>query len=126
MILPPAQDARPPFALEVLTRLPLAESFYALWAYVATDEVLADLFEQHRGRCYQDRLTFAELVGVLADAITRYRGSGHRATVKAAQRQRLATQTRAVYAKLARVPLPLAEAFLARLAARLRPLLPAG
>ena len=50
MILPPAEDARPPFALEVLTRLPLAESFYALWAYVATDKVLGRLATQIASR----------------------------------------------------------------------------
>src|SRR5579885_3052436 len=99
MILPPPKPSRKtppkPFALEVLERLPLAESFYTVWRYLATDVVLEELFAQHRGRCYEDQLTFAALVGVLADAVTRYRGSGHRAFVKAAQRQRLATQTRA-------------------------------
>src|SRR5947208_2058086 len=102
MILPPAEDARPPFALEVLTRLPLAESFYALWAYVATDKVLGALFQEHRGRCYEDQLT------------------------NALQRQALSCQARAVYGKLARLPLPLAEAFLSGLTARLRPLFPPG
>jgi hypothetical protein len=126
MILPPAKDAPDPFALEVLTRLPLAESFYTLWAYLATDKVLDALFEEHRGRCYQDQLTFAELVGVLADAVTRYHGSGRRAITKALERQALSCQTRAVYGKLARLPLPLAEAFLAGLTARLRPLFPPG
>jgi hypothetical protein len=127
MIMPPARDATSdPFALEVLARLPLAESFYALWAYLATDKVLGDLFEQHRGRCYQDKLTFAELVGVLADAVTRYHGSGRRAITKALERQQLPCQIRAVYGKLARLPLPLAEAFLSDLTARLRPLFPAG
>src|SRR4051812_17767289 len=126
MILPPAEDARPPFALEVLTRLPLAESFYTLWAYVATDKVLDALFQEHRGRCYEDQLTFAELVGVLADAVTRYHGSGRRAITLALQRQALSCQNRAVYGKLARLPLPLAEAFLSGLTARLRPLFPPG
>src|SRR3954453_18150483 len=127
MIMPPARDATSdPFALEVLTRLPLAESFYALWAYVATDKVLDALFQEHRGRCYEDRLTFAELVGVLADAVTRYHGSGRRAITNALQRQALSCRNRAVYGKLARLPLPLAEAFLSGLTARLRPLFPSG
>src|SRR2546426_164065 len=86
MVLPPPKKAAPdPFALEVLARLPLAESFYSLWAYLAPDSVLDALFEQHRGRCYQDKLPFAELVGVLADALTRYRGSGRRAITQALQ-----------------------------------------
>jgi hypothetical protein len=127
MTLPPPPTAsREPFALEALARLPLAESFYTLWAYLAPDEVLDALFTQHRGRCYHDQLAFAELVAVLADALTRYHGSGHRAITKAVERQTLSTRARAVYGKLARLPLPLAEAFLAGLTARLRPLFPPG
>jgi hypothetical protein len=127
MLLPPPNSApRNAFAREVLQRLPLAEAFYTLWAYLAPDDVLAALFEQHRGRCYQDKLAFAELVEVLTDALTRYHGSGRRAITHALQQQQLPTQVRAVYGKLARLPLPLAEAFLAGLSARLRPLFPAG
>jgi len=126
MNLPPPDAARNPFAWAALARLPLAESFYLLWAYVATDAALDALFEQHRGRCYQDRLRFAELVQVLTAALTRYHGSGRRAIAKALEQQRLPTRQRAVYGKLARLPLPLAEAFLAGLTARLRPLFPAG
>jgi hypothetical protein len=127
MILPPPPPVpRPPFALEALARLPLAEAFYTAWASLATDDTLDELFAQHRGRCYQDQLRFPELVAVLADALTRYHGSGRRAITEALQRQQLSTQARAVYGKLARLPLPLAEAFLAALTARLRPLFPAG
>src|SRR5690348_5633468 len=127
MVLPPSLTApKQPFALEALARLPLAEAFYTLWTYLATDETLDDLFAQCRGRCYQDQLRFPELVAVLADALTRYHGSGRRAISDALQRQQLPTQARAVYGKLARLPLPLAEAFLAALTARLRPLFPAG
>jgi len=131
MILPPPKKSAQgpphnPFAQEVLARLPLAEAFYTVWGYLARDAVLDALFDRHRGRCYQGQLAFAELVGVLADAVTRYRGSGHRAIGQALQREQLATQARAVYGKLARLPLPLAEAFLAGLTARLRPLFPAG
>ena len=127
MIRPPPPPApRQPFALETLARLPLAEAFYALWAHLATGDVLDELFALHRGRCYHDQLGFAKLVEVLSDALTRYRGSGRRAIVDALQRQQLPTQARAVYGKLARLPPPLAEAFLAALTARLRPLFPAG
>src|SRR5215472_16226454 len=127
MLVPPPPPApRQPFALETLARLPLAEAFYTLWTHLATDDVLDELFAQHRGRCYQDQLSFAELVQVLSDALTRYRGSGRRAIADTLRRQQLPTQARAVYGKLARLPLPLAEAFLATLTARLRPLFPAG
>ena len=127
MIQPPPSPApRPPFAVEALARLPLAEAFYTLWAYLATDDTLDELFAQHRSRCYQDQLRFPELVAVLADALTRYHGSRRRAIRDALRRQQLSTQARPVYGKLARLPLPLAEAFLAALTARLRPLFPPG
>jgi Transposase DDE domain len=126
MILRPPPAPREPFALEALARLPLAEAFYTVWRYLASDDILDGLFAQHRGRCYQDQLRFAELVEVLADALTRYHGSGRRAITQALQRQQLSTRGRAVYGKLARLPLPLAEAFLAGLTARLHPLFPTG
>jgi len=130
MILPakdvPQTAAQDPFALEVLARLPLTEAFYALWGYLATDSVLDQLFDQHRGRCYQDKLSFAQLVAVLADAVTRYHGSGRRAITQAIEHQEVSTQIRAIYTKLSRLPLPLAEAFLSGLTARLRPLFPKG
>ena len=107
-----------PFALETLGRLPLAEGFYLLWAYIAPDDFLQALFDEHRGRCYDDLLSFPEIILVLADALTRYHGSGNRAITKAIQRQQLSVQARAVYGKLSRLPLPLAEALLSGLTAR--------
>src|SRR5436190_15373774 len=126
MILPPKRPPAPPFALEVLRRLPLAEAFYSLWGYTANDAVLDLLFDRHRGRCYEDKLSFCELVAVLADAVTRYKGKGRGAILDALEHRQLPCQARAVYGKLSRLPLPLAEAFLSALTARLRPLFPAG
>jgi len=127
MILPSLASApRDPCALEALARLPRAEAFDSLGAYLATDSVRDALCEQHRGRGYHDHLSFADRVGVRADALTRSPGSGHRAITPALERQILATQERAVYGKLARRPLSLAEAFRAGRTARLRPLFPAG
>lgn len=122
---PEMESAATPFAAEVLRRLPLAEAFYTVWGHVAADAVLDDLFDRHRGRCYQDQLTFAELVRVLADALTRYHGRGRGAILDAVERNQISCQVRAVYGKLARLPLPLAEAFLTTLTQRLRPLFPA-
>ena len=120
------EGPRLPYALETLARLPLAEAFYHLWAFLADDAVLADLFDRQRGRCYEDLLSFAELVRLLAEALIRHHGSGRPAIVQAGERQQLPCQQRAVYGKLARLPLPLAEAFVSTLTARLRPLFPAG
>ena len=113
------ESAASPFAAEVLRRLPLAEAFHTAWGYIAADPVLDDLFGRHRGRCDQDHLTFAEWVRVLA--LTRGRG----AIPDAAARNRISCRVRAVSGKSARLPLPLAGAFLTALTRRPRPLFPA-
>src|SRR5262249_3518447 len=113
MILPPDKKAEsPPFALEVLGRLPLAEAFYCLWGHVASDAVLDYPLDRPRCPCCQHKPTFTELVWVLADALPRYKGKGRGAILDALGRQQLSCQVRAVSLKLGRLPLPLAEAFL--------------
>jgi hypothetical protein len=125
MILPPKQrQQRQPFAKEALQRLPLAEAFYLIWRYIADDKTLNQLFEQYRGRCYEDKLIFSELVMVLADAVTRFGGCGRGAILDALKREELSSKMRTVYLKLNRLPLPLAEAFLSTMTTRLRELLP--
>ena len=104
-----------PYALETLHRLPLAD-----------DDFLDQLFEEHRGRCYRDVLSFSQLTHVLADALTQHHGSGRQAIRLASEQQRLDSQPRAVYRKLGRLPLALSQAFLSACVARLRPLFPAA
>ena len=125
MILPPQpKPAKPSFALDVLARLPLADAFYSLWHYLTTDDILQPLYDRYRGSCYEQCLRFPELVGVVADALTRFHGSGRKAIQDALDHRQLSTEQRAVYGKLSRVPLPLSEALLPQLTARLRLLLP--
>jgi hypothetical protein len=126
MILPPQpKPAKPSFPLDVLARLPLAEAFYSLWHYLTSHDILQPLYQQHRGNGYQQQLSFRQLVTVVADALIRHRGSGRKAIQDALHHQQLPTQQRAVYGKLSRIPVPLAEALLPELTAQLRRLLPA-
>ena len=113
-----------PFDRNMFKRGPLAASFLLLWSYVANDKILEVLFERHRGRCYNDRLTFAELCGVLVDAVTRSKGSGRKALAHAREREQLSSKARAFYGKLGRLPLALAEGFLSHLTSLLLPLFP--
>ena len=86
---PPQTTLVQAYALQTLARLPLAEAFYDLWAFLANDCVLDCLFDRYRGRCYEDKLAFSQLVGVLADALTRYHGSGRPAIAAAIKHQPL-------------------------------------
>jgi hypothetical protein len=123
----PVQDApAEPFTLEVLDRLPLAEACLSLWAFVLRPDFLADLFDRHRGRSFEGQISFPLFVDLIADALIRHRGSGRQSFVRARERGALPTSTRAVYGKLARVPLSLSLGFLEDVTATLRDLRPAA
>lgn len=126
MILPPGPSAAPSLAADVLARLPLAEVFYRIRQHLAADDALQPIFDRHRGQSYQQKLSFADIVRVLADALTRFHGRGRPAIDNAITRQRLDTRQRAVHAKLSRIPSALAEALRAQLTGRVRPLLPSA
>jgi hypothetical protein len=113
------------FPIELLRRLPLAQSVLRLFCYALDKSVLDDVFEKHRGRCYEDVLTFPGLVGLIRDALVLHGGSGHRAFSQAALEGQLPVAEQNVYGKLSRIPLDLSMALLSVGAERLGPLVPA-
>src|SRR5947209_4777090 len=73
----------------VRSRLPLADATLKLFGYVFAPERLAKIFEEHRGRHYQDVLSFATLTNLVVEALTQHGGSGHACFSKAVSEQRL-------------------------------------
>ncbi|MCY2992904.1 MAG: hypothetical protein NTY19_34235 [Planctomycetota bacterium] len=69
-------------------------------------------------------LTFATLVRLVSDALLEYEGSGRQAFERAREAGELDAVSRAVYGKLARVPLCLSAGLLAKAMARLNELYP--
>jgi hypothetical protein len=125
MLDSPGQDvSAEPFAREVLGRLPLAESTLLLWAYVLQPHFLDGVFQRHRGRSFEDLIGFPQFVELIADALIRHRGSGRQSFCRAQERDALPTSIRAVYGKLARVPLVLSLGFFEEVTAALQVLLP--
>jgi hypothetical protein len=127
VILPP--DRRPDrprtptaTAAHLLERLPLAHAALALFRYALDPAALAALFDRHRGRSYEDVVTFPHLVGWLFDALTDV-GSGRQAHLA---RDRAASPgcDEAFYAKLRRLPVSLSVGFLRDTTARLADLFP--
>src|SRR3954451_12168882 len=51
------------FQRELLARLPLADSVLSLLGYLWSPSFLDGLFDAHRGRCYEQDLTFPRLAG---------------------------------------------------------------
>lgn len=128
MILPPDRRATPTqtpaeFARQVYDQLPLAQASLALFAHALPEAFLTELFQHHRGRCYQDTVTFPQLVGWLFDALVTHQGSGRQAHLRR-QRHDGDAGNEAFYGKLRRTPPRLSEAFLREATHRLADLFP--
>jgi len=112
------------FEREVCQRLPLADAVFRLLDYALADDFLTDVFDRHRGRCYEDTLSFPGFVQLIADALLGPERSAHRHFQKAQDQGTLPTGIEAVYGKLRRVPLALSQGLLVEATARLRQVFP--
>jgi DDE family transposase len=100
------------FEREACRRLPLAESALRLLDHVTNDEALDAIFAEHRGASYERLITFPLFVHLIADALLEHCGSGQRSFTRAKESGSLEASTRAMYDKLAGVPLGLSRGFL--------------
>ncbi|HZK80928.1 MAG TPA: hypothetical protein VFC46_07670 [Humisphaera sp.] len=100
------------FAMEVLRRLPLAQSVLSIFAYVLSEPFLDLIFAKHRKRCYEGILTFSRLVYLVRDALLIHEGHGLPSFQRAAESGELPVHERSVYPKLARVEVDVSKAFL--------------
>lgn len=107
----------------MLERVPLAEGVLWLWRHVLDESFLQDVWDDHRGRCYDHMISFPMLVTLVHEALLHY-GSGRASFVKHAEAGTLGASLQAVYGKLGRTPVAVSEAFLRRCHRRLRELFP--
>jgi hypothetical protein len=114
---------REQFVRAVIHNLPLADAVLSLAAYVFQPSFLDGLFERHRGRSYQDTLTFPNFVRLLSDALLQHHGSA-RQSLQRADAAILPVSAAAFYGKLRRVPLSLSQGFVSEATQRLQALLP--
>jgi hypothetical protein len=112
------------FAWETLTRLPLAESAYRLLDYALQASFLAELFQRHGGASYQKVIRFPLFVQLIGDALIEHAGSGHQSFTRAQEAGTLEASLKAMYGKLARLPLGLSRGLLFEATQRLRCLYP--
>jgi len=118
------------YVAETLARLPLARAVFELFSYVLDEPSLGELFERHRGRCYERELAFPTVVYLLRDALLVHGGSGLASFEAAGEAGALPVAVKNVYEKLGRLPLAVSTALLRHAAGRLladglMPLLPA-
>src|SRR5207244_380628 len=107
---------------EVARRLPQADAVLSLYAHVLDPAFLRGAFARHRGRPFEQALTFSAFLGLIAGAEPQgHRGSARQSLARAREAGGLPTCPGAVYGKLRRVPLALGAGLLAEAAARPRP-----
>jgi Transposase DDE domain len=111
-------------AAMILPRVPLANAALTAWSYLFQPQFLDDLFARHRGRSYEDLLTFPTFVALIRDALVLHEGSGLASLERADEQGALPTCQEAVYGKLRRVPPELSMGFLEECTARLDALWP--
>ena len=112
------------YAWETLNRLPLADATLSLWSFVLQPAFLDGVYQRHRGRSFENILTFATFVDLIGDALLHHDGSGRQSFQRAREHGRLPTSAEAVYSKLRHVPLTLSLGFFAEASQRLCQLLP--
>jgi hypothetical protein len=114
------------FQRELLARLPLVQAVFHLFSHVLARPFLEELFERHRGRCYERELSFAQMVYLIRDALLVHEGSAQQSFERAAEEGELPVSIGNAYGKLGRLPLPLSMGLLSEGAARLGELMPRG
>jgi Transposase DDE domain len=120
------EDAMEGFAKEVCKRLPLGEATLRLFDFISEEDFLGDVFERYRGRSYQDIIRFPLFVQLITDALLQHGGSGHRSFQNAVENEELEATIRAMYGKLARVPISLSVGFFGEATRRLEQVFPAA
>ncbi len=100
------------FEREACRRLPLAEAALRVLDYVTNDVLLSSVFRQYRGASYEKVIGFPLFVHLIADSLLGHEASGHQSFQRAKEDGSLNASVRALYGKLARVPIGLSRGFL--------------
>jgi hypothetical protein len=98
------------FTIETLRRLPVAASLLSVFAVICSEERMAKIFSQHRGRSYEDSLSFHDIVKLMFSAVLEHNAVGRKAFNNARKHDDLAVSNQAVYGKLRRMPQALSHA----------------
>ena len=114
------------FERELMRRSPLAACVLEVSDYVFDEQLLASIWERHRGRCYEDVLRFDDFLRLMRDALVHHGGSAHRLFVGLERRGAGPVDESNFYRKLARTPVGLSRALLRECTGRLAGLMPDG
>jgi len=114
------------FERELMRRSPLAACVLETCDFIFDDAFLRSIWDEHRGRCYEDVLKFEDFLGLMRDALVNHGGSAHRVFVDLELDDEQPCDESNFYRKLARTPVAISRALLREGSQRLRQLLPAS
>ena len=112
------------FERELMRRSPLAACVLETCDFIFDDAFLGAIWDEHRGRCYEDVLTFEDFLRLMRDALVSHGGSAHRLFVELEREGQEPCNESNFYRKLARTPVAISRALLRDGTQRLRQLLP--
>src|SRR6185503_56416 len=112
------------FERELMRRSPLAACVLETCDFIFNDAFLRSTWETHRGRCYEDVLTFEDFLRLMRNALVHHGGSAHRVFIDLERTDDQPCDESSFYRKLAHTPVALSRALLRDGAQRLRQLLP--
>lgn len=92
------------FQVELVRRLPLAQATLALFEYAIDAAFLQRVFQDNRGLCYEDELSFPSLVDLIRDALLVHDGSFNKSIITARENGLVQVHHSAVYRKLGNLP----------------------
>lgn len=110
----------------VLDRLPLADAVLTVWSHVLDPLFLNGLFEEYRGRSFEQQISFTAIVHLIGDALLQREGSARQSFEIAKENGTLPASAEACYRKLGRIPLSLSVGFVECASQRLLELFPTG
>jgi hypothetical protein len=112
------------FTAELMRRSPLAACVLEISDFIFEDELLKSIWEQNRGRCYEDVLKFQDFLRMMRDALVRHGGSAHHLYLDLERRHADPVDESNFYRKLGRTPVELSRALLRQCTERLGKLMP--
>jgi len=112
------------FERELMRRSPLAACVLETCDFIFDDAFLRSIWDEHRGRCYEDVLKFEDFLRLMRDALVNHGGIAHRVFVDLEASDEQPCDESNFYRKLARTPVAISRALLREGSQRLRQLLP--
>ncbi len=94
-----------------------------LWSWITDSDRLEEIWKKHRGRCFENLISFPVMVSLVADALLKYE-SGRESFEKNREDGVLEASIQAAYKKLGRCPIAVSQAFLQSASRALREAFP--